>query len=139
MQSKYIHYSNLSSRLDPLYYLSDLAIFTDRQITASIGELCSSMYSGFAAGKETQVKKESGYIQIRPTNIMPDGRLSFEKNVYVPKNYTQMFTFNGVTYDSNNNYGGNIVSFNGNEYYLVTVTLGSAESAKSFKHITQDQ
>ena len=91
MQSKYIHYSNLSSRLDPLYYLSDLAIFTDRQITASIGELCSSMYSGFAAGKETQVKKESGYIQIRPTNIMPDGRLSFEKNVYVPKNRNYTF------------------------------------------------
>jgi type I restriction enzyme S subunit len=77
--------------LDPLYYLSDLAIFTDRQITASIGELCSSMYSGFAAGKETQVKKESGYIQIRPTNIMPDGRLSFEKNVYVPKNRNYTF------------------------------------------------
>lgn len=91
MQSKYIHYSNLSSRLDPLYYLSDLAIFTDRQITACIGELCSSMYSGFAAGKETQVKKESGYIQIRPTNIMPDGRLSFEKNVYVPKNRNYTF------------------------------------------------
>ena len=91
MQSKYIYYSNLSSRLDPLYYLSDLAIFTDRQITASIGELCSSMYSGFAAGKETQVKKESGYIQIRPTNIMPDGRLSFEKNVYVPKNRNYTF------------------------------------------------
>ena len=86
MRSKYIHYSNLSGRLDPLYYLSDLTIFTNRQITASIGELCISIYSGFAAGKETQVKKENGYIQIRPTNIMSDGRLSLEKNIYVPQN-----------------------------------------------------
>ena len=86
MHSKYIHYSNLSGRLDPLYYLSDLTIFTNRQITASIGELCISIYSGFAAGKETQVKKENGYIQIRPTNIMSDGRLSLEKNIYVPQN-----------------------------------------------------
>lgn len=86
MHRKYIHFSDLSGRLDPLYYLSDLTIFTNRQITASIGDLCISMYSGFAAGKETQVKKENGYIQIRPTNIMSDGRLSWEKNIYVPQN-----------------------------------------------------
>ena len=76
-------------------------------------------------------------VEVSDINYVPQMSITlaneFVVNVYVPTNYTQMFTFNGVTYDSNNNYGGNIVSFNGNEYYLVTLTLGSAESAKSFK------
>ena len=57
----------------------------------------------------------------------------FVVNVYVPVNYTQMFTFNGVTYNADNNYGGNVVEVNGNDYYLVTASLGSSEGAKSLK------
>ena len=58
---------------------------------------------------------------------------AFVMNVYVPVNYTQMFTFNGVTYTSDDNYGGNLVDVNEDKYYFVTVPLGSSEAAKELK------
>ena len=57
----------------------------------------------------------------------------FVVNVYVPVNYTQMFTFNGVTYSADNNYGGNLVDLDGGKYYLITAPLGSSEGAKELQ------
>ena len=51
-------------------------------------------------------------------------------NVYVPVNCTEEFTFNGVTYNSANSFGGTVVTLDGKDYYLVTVALGSSEAAK---------
>ena len=63
---------------------------------------------------------------------------SFVMNVYVPVNSTQAFTFNGVTYDSSNNYGGkNATLDDGNTYYLVTLPLGSSEAAKEMKLVAK--
>ncbi len=58
---------------------------------------------------------------------------SFVMNVYVPKKCTQEFTFNGKTYNSANNFGGNAITVDGETYYLVTVDLGSSEAAKEMK------
>ncbi len=54
-------------------------------------------------------------------------------NVYVPVNYTQKFTFDGKIYDSENNYGENIIEIGEDKYYLVTASLGSAEAANELK------
>jgi len=55
---------------------------------------------------------------------------SLVMNVYVPVNCTEEFTFNGVTYNADNSFGGNVVTIDGKDYYLVTVALGSSEAAK---------
>ena len=51
-------------------------------------------------------------------------------NVYIPVNYTQKFTFNGVTYENLESLADEKVIVDGKEYYLVKVALGSAEAAK---------
>ncbi len=61
---------------------------------------------------------------------------SFIMNVYVPTNYTQEFTFNGIIYNSDNNYGGVIETIDGETYYLVTVALGSSEAGKDIKLVS---
>ncbi len=58
---------------------------------------------------------------------------SFIMNVYVPANCTEEFTFNGVTYNADNSFGGNVVAIGEKNYYLVTVALGSSEAAKELK------
>ena len=58
----------------------------------------------------------------------------FVMNVYVPVNYTQKFTFDGVLYNEYNEYGGTRVTLgDGKDYYLITESLGSSESAKELK------
>ncbi len=58
---------------------------------------------------------------------------SFIMNVCVPVNCTEEFTFNGVTYNADNSFGGNVVAVGEKNYYLVTVALGSSEAAKELK------
>ena len=54
----------------------------------------------------------------------------FVMNVYVPVNYTQKFTFNGITYDSANAFGGKVATLeDGYDYYVISVALGSSEAA----------
>ncbi len=62
---------------------------------------------------------------------------SFIMNVYVPTDYTQEFTFGGITYNSANNYGGVIETIDGETYYLVTVALGSSEAGKDIKLVSK--
>jgi len=62
----------------------------------------------------------------------------FVMNVYVPVNYTQMFTFNGVTYENLAEFNGEIRTLDdGNDYYLVTAPLGSSEAAKELKLVAE--
>ncbi len=58
---------------------------------------------------------------------------SFVMNIYVPANSTEEFTFNGNTYNSDNNFGGDLVDLDGDLYYHVTIALGSSEAAKEVK------
>ena len=101
----------------------------------------AGQYNGLEFVKISETADEVVY-RLRPTeisNISYAPKMSitlangFIVNVYVPVNYTQMFTFNGITYNADNNYGGNVVEVNGNNYYLVTASLGSSEGAKSLK------
>ncbi len=62
---------------------------------------------------------------------------SFIMNVYVPINCTQEFTFNGVTYNAANSFGGVTEVIDGETYYLVTVALGSSEAAKDMKLVSK--
>ena len=48
-----------------------------------LGQVITSMKSGFAAGKANQGSSECGIVQIRPTNIDTTGTLIFDKNVYI--------------------------------------------------------
>ena len=61
----------------------------------------------------------------------------FIMNVYVPTNCTEEFTFNGVTYNSDNEFGGTVVTLDGKDYYLVTVALSSSEAAKDIKLVAK--
>ncbi len=54
-------------------------------------------------------------------------------NVYIPVNGTQKFTFNGVTYENLEAIADKKVIVEGEEYYLLSVSLGSAEAAKEIK------
>jgi len=62
---------------------------------------------------------------------------SFVMNVYVPANCTEEFTFNGVTYNADNSFGGNVVTIDGEDYYLVTAPLGSSEAARELKLVAK--
>lgn len=51
----------------------------------TIAEICSSIKTGFAAGREVQAfSDEKGIPHVRPLNISPFGELSFESTKYVP-------------------------------------------------------
>ena len=62
---------------------------------------------------------------------------SFVMNIYIPTNSTEEFTFNGVTYNTDNGFGGKVVTVDDKNYYLVTVALGSSEGAKEMKLIAK--
>ena len=55
-------------------------------------------------------------------------------NVYIPVNYTQEFTFDGVIYNIANGFDGNVVKLDdGNDYYVVAVSLESCEAARAVR------
>ena len=53
-------------------------------------------------------------------------------NVYIPKNRTEAFTFNGVSYTDLTALADSVKTLDdGREYYLISVALGSSEAAKT--------
>lgn len=55
-------------------------------------------------------------------------------NVYIPVNCTQSFTFNGEKYDDLTKLDGAVKTLDdGNDYYLISVALGSSEAAREIK------
>ncbi len=102
-------------------------------------------YNGLVFVKVSETLDEVIYglrpVEVAEFNYSPNMSItlanSFIMNVYVPTNYTQEFTFNGVTYNSANNYGGVIETIDGENYYLVTVALGSSEAGKDIKLVSK--
>lgn len=74
------------SRLDPIFYNANIQKFTNcTSYSESLSNLAFSFTNGFAVGRQDQVEAEDGILQIRPTNIDNNGRLKYDKNVYVPE------------------------------------------------------
>ncbi len=95
--------SNLEGRLDPIYYSADISTFTQCTYSERLFDLVLSFDNGFAVGRQNQVEEEKGVLQIRPTNIDNNGRLTFEKKVYVPEKEDTPFVKTGVVLFNNTN------------------------------------
>lgn len=76
--------SEAKERVDPLFFSQDIFKNFDKNFEViALGQVITSMKSGFAAGKANQGSSECGIVQIRPTNIDTTGTLIFDKNVYI--------------------------------------------------------
>lgn len=93
----------LEGRLDPIYYSADISTFTQSTYSERLFDLVLSFENGFAVGRQNQVDPEKGILQIRPTNINDNGRLTFEKNVFVPEKEDTPFVKTGVVLFNNTN------------------------------------
>lgn len=77
-------------RLDTDYHHPDFAVYRRRIAAvherARLGDLVSApLVSGFAAGKADQTDAGAGGVpQLRPTNILPDGEISFDGAKHIP-------------------------------------------------------
>jgi len=83
--------SKLEGRLDPLYYASNIFGFlkTIKYEIKPIREVIKYTIAGFGVGREEQDLTESGYIQIRPTNLDELGNLKFDKNIFLDESYIE--------------------------------------------------
>lgn len=91
------------SRLDPVFYNADIKRFTHCTYSERLSNLAFSFEPGFAVGRQDQVEEEDGILQIRPTNIDNNGRLKYDKNVYVPEVEGVPFVESGVVLFNNTN------------------------------------
>ena len=100
------------------------------------------VYNGLEFVKVSENADEVIYrlrpVEVADVNYAPKMSITlateFVMNVYVPVNYTQKFTFNGVTYDSANSFGGKVTTLeDGYSYYVISVALGSSEAASELK------
>lgn len=98
-----INKNSLVSRLDPIFYNADIKMFTQCTYSERLSNLVFSFENGFAVGRQNQVEEGNGIIQIRPTNIDNNGRLKYDKNVYVPEMEDIPFVESGVVLFNNTN------------------------------------
>lgn len=91
------------SRLDPTFYNANIQKFTSCTYSERLSNLAFSFTNGFAVGRQDQVEAENGILQIRPTNIDNNGRLKYDKNVYVPEFKDIPFAESGVVLFNNTN------------------------------------
>lgn len=77
--------NSLEERVDPLYYHAEIDKFTHCTYSERLSNLTISFENGFAVGRQNQVEEGNGILQIRPTNIDNNGRLKYDKNVFVPE------------------------------------------------------
>lgn len=81
-RSFFVKLSEVSDRLDPLYYSNFSRILSlIKYPTIKLKSVVKDMKSGFGAGKEEQSKR--GILQIRPTNIGRYGGLKYNKNIFI--------------------------------------------------------
>lgn len=98
-----LHYYNIvGNRLDPIFYNANIKRFTHCTYSERLSNLALSFNPGFAVGRQDQIE-EDGILQIRPTNIDNNGRLKYDKNVYVPKMEDIPFVESGVVLFNNTN------------------------------------
>lgn len=95
--------NSLEERIDPLYYYSEIDKFTHCTYSERLSNLAFLFENGFAVGRQNQVEEGNGILQIRPTNIDNNGRLKYDKNVYVPKMESISFVESGVVLFNNTN------------------------------------
>lgn len=93
----------VESRLDPIFYNANIQKFTNCTYSERLSNLALSFTNGFAVGRQDQVEAENGILQIRPTNIDNNGRLKYDKNVYVPEMSDIPFIESGVVLFNNTN------------------------------------
>lgn len=75
----------VGKRFDPIFYNSDLDQFNKGKFTSiKLKTLIIEFSSGQGVGRQDQASEEEGVLQIRPTNLGPQGSFVFEKNVFVP-------------------------------------------------------
>ena len=82
----------LSGRIDADFYSPNFLHFREqieksRYRAVNIGDLCESITSGFAAGKQDQaddLNDDARVPQLRPFSITPYGQISFDTKKYVP-------------------------------------------------------
>ena len=67
------------SRFDPIYYNANIKRFTHCTYSERLSSLAYAFIPGFAVGRQDQIEKGEGILQIRPTNIDNNGRLKYEK------------------------------------------------------------
>lgn len=95
--------SELDSRMDPIFYGSDLTKFNKYFPSVKLSSVVSSFKSGVGAGKQDQAEGDEGIIQIRPTNIDNFGNLKFDKNVYLPYGFKgDKLKLNDVLFNNTN-------------------------------------
>lgn len=91
------------SRFDPIYYNANIKRFTHCTYSERLSSLAYAFIPGFAVGRQDQVEEDDGILQIRPTNIDNNGRLKYDKNVYVPEMEDVPFVKSGVVLFNNTN------------------------------------
>lgn len=95
--------SELDSRIDPIFYGSDLTRFNKCFLSVKLSSVVCSFKSGIGAGKQDQAEGDEGIIQIRPTNIDNFGNLKFDKNVYLPYGFKgDKLKLNDVLFNNTN-------------------------------------
>ncbi|MEA4850902.1 MAG: hypothetical protein VB126_05540, partial [Paludibacter sp.] len=65
----FIKHSNLSRRIDPLFYAWGLDKFLKNHPIVALGDVCKKFRSGFGAGKTDQTDATDGILHLRPTNL----------------------------------------------------------------------
>ena len=100
----FVQYCDITeSRLDPIYYNANIKRFTHCTYSERLSSLAYAFIPGFAVGRQDQVEEGEGILQIRPTNIDNNGRLKYDKNVYVPEVEDVPFVESGVVLFNNTN------------------------------------
>lgn len=93
----------LEERIDPLFYYAEIDKVTHCTYSERLSNLAFSFVNGFAVGRQNQVEEGNGVLQIRPTNIDNNGRLKYNKNVFVPEMDGIPFLESGVVLFNNTN------------------------------------
>ena len=115
------------------------AVSVPKEATAPAKE-----YNGLEFVKVSETSDEVIY-RLRPEQVAdidytPKMSITLDSqlvmNVYIPVNYTQKFTFNGVAYENLETLADEKVTVDGKEYYLVKVALASAEAAKNVELVS---
>lgn len=78
-------FQNLENRLDPIFYSADTQKFLRGNLLGfeKLENISIYIKNGFSAGKSQQDNRKKKIIQLRPTNINDDGKLYFDKNIYL--------------------------------------------------------
>ncbi|MTI31096.1 restriction endonuclease subunit S [Xanthovirga aplysinae] len=79
-------------RFDPIFFSKQINfLFQSKFDYRKIKDLAHSFRSGFGMGKNDQNLDKKGVVQVRPTNMMSHGVLSFHRNIYAPATFLDQY------------------------------------------------